>query len=94
MRSLVTMGSSAQLKGSSHPTAQEIAEDMRKAESEVERHKEEKKKKDGTVKQKKKKKTKEDGSGMVRKPLKGEKTQTPRISTSSFDCHLRCVCPE
>jgi len=55
MRSLARMGSWAQLKGSSPPTAQEMAEEMKKAEGEGERRKE----------KKEKKKTKEDGSGTV-----------------------------
>jgi hypothetical protein len=61
------MGSWAQLKSSSPPTAQEMVEDTRKAKSEGERHKE-KKKKEGTVKEKKKRRT--------RTALR-EKTQTP-----------------
>ncbi len=44
MCSLATMGSWAQLKSSSPPTAQEMVEDTRKAKSEGERHKEKKKK--------------------------------------------------
>jgi hypothetical protein len=56
MRSLATIGSWAQLKSSSPPTTQEMTDEMRKAESEGERHKEKKKKtKDGTAKEKKKK---------------------------------------
>ncbi len=46
-----TMDSWAQLKGSSPPTVQEMAEEMRKAESEGEKQKEKKKKKDGTVRE-------------------------------------------
>ena len=113
MRSLATMGSWAQLKGSSPPTAQEMAEEMSRAESEGDRHKEKKKKKkDGTVKEKtkkdgtvkEKKKSKEDsdkrslkekgGSGTVRKSIKGEKTQTTRISTSSFEIGHLSASPE
>jgi len=104
MRSLATMGSWAQLKGSSPPTAQEMADEMKKAESEGERHKEkkkkkdgtakEKKKKDGTVKEKKKSKEEKDGSATVRKSLKAEKTQTPRISTSSFEIGHLSASPE
>jgi len=119
MRSLATMGSWAQLKGSSPPTAQEMAEEMSRAESESERHKKKKKKdgtvkektkkdgtlkektkKDGTIKEKKKikedsdKRSQKDGSGTVRKSLKGEKTQTTRISTSSFEIGHLSASPE
>ena len=87
MCSLATMGSWAQRKSSSPPTEQEMAEDMRKAESEGERHKE-KKKKDGTVKEKKKKdgtvkekkKTKEDKDGSAREdPISTSAIRLPRM---------------
>lgn len=124
MRSLARIGSWAQLKTSSHPTAQEIAEQMRKAESEGEKRKEkkekkkkdgtvkekkkkdgtvkEKKKKDGTVKEKKKKdgtvkekkKVKGDSSGTLGSSLKGDKSQTIRISTSSFEVGHLSASPE
>jgi hypothetical protein len=100
MRSLARMGSWAQLK-SSPPKAQEMAEEMRKAESEGEKRKkkEKKKKKDGTVKEKKKndgmveekKKLKEDDSKMVKKSVKGEKRQTMRIST--LQAHIQYFSP-
>ncbi len=86
MCSLATMGSWAQRKSSSPPTEQEMAEDMRKAESEGERHKEkkkdgtvkEKKKKDGTVKEKKK--TKEDKDGSAREdPISTSAIRLPRM---------------
>lgn len=105
MRSLAKMSSWAQLKSSTPPTAQEMAEEMRKTESEGEKLKEkkakkkkksgtvkEKKKKDGTVK--KKKKLKEDGSKTVKKSLKGEKTQTMQISTSGFEVGHLSASPE
>ena len=118
MRSLAKIGGWAQVKGSSPPTAQEMAEEMRKAESEGEKQREKKKKdgtvkkkdgtvkektkKDGTVKEKKKAKEdkdkkslkKKDGSGTVRKSLKGEKVQTMRISTSSFEVGHLSASPE
>jgi hypothetical protein len=103
MRSLATMGSWAQLKGCSPPTAQEMAEEMNKAGSEGERHKEKKKKKkDGIVKEKKKKdgtleekkKTKDEKDATVRKSIKAEKIQTPRISTSSFEIGHLSASPE
>jgi serine/arginine repetitive matrix protein 2 len=60
MRSLARMGSWAQMKGTSHPTAQEMAEEMANAESEGEKRKEKKKENDGTLKEKKKSKKGED----------------------------------
>lgn len=59
------MGSWAQLKCSSPPTAQEMAEEMKKAESEGEK-----------CQEKEKKKTKGDGSSTAKKSDKREKTQT------------------
>jgi hypothetical protein len=86
MWSLATIGRT-QTKGSAPPTAQEMTEEMKKAEREGEsirrRRKKkkdgtvkEKKKKEGTVKEKKKTKEEKDSSAMVRKSLKAEKTQT------------------
>lgn len=70
MRSLARMGSWAQMKGTSHPTAQEMAEEMAKAESEGEKRKERKKEKDGTLKEKKKSKKGEDDEKKSKKRKK------------------------
>ena len=70
MRSLARMGSWAQMKGTSHPTAQELAEEMAKAESEGEKRKEKKKEKDGTLKERKKSKKGEDDEKKSKKSKK------------------------
>ncbi|KAF9527941.1 hypothetical protein CPB83DRAFT_855475 [Crepidotus variabilis] len=97
MRSLARMGSWAQLKNMPPPTAQEMAEEMARAESEGGKEKEkDKKSKAGSVKEKKKKEKKvdENGNAVKRKSAKKEKSQTLRMSSSSFEVGHLSASPE